>query len=176
MVPWILACVGVVVTAYFAGALLCTLDFGRFLSPSVDQPMGRTTKFLRIFLTLFFALIGLFIVLIDVHSKAGKRPGLGAIWLIAVSAAIFASFVPNPVVVTTNGISRSQTLHRKQFIRWEELDHYEVCKNVQGTSDVYYLRSSDGRTMKINDWTQDAGSLLKQIAPYKKLQEHPFRD
>lgn len=179
MVTWILACIGVITAAYFAAAVLGTLNFEEGIFAQGDHSFLLQTKFKRILFTSLFTIEGLFIVFIDVHSKTRNRPHLGTIWLIAVIAATFAFFVPGPVAVTPEGLSRHRNLRRDIFIPWDDLDHYEICKGEWGimglrVSDVYYLRMIDGRTLKVNEWSQDAGTLLGKIATYRKIQELPF--
>jgi len=179
MVTWILECIGVMTAAYFAAAVIGTLNFEEVIYASSDHSHRLHNKFKRVFFISLFTIEGLVLVFIDVHSKTHNRPHLGTIWLIAVIAATFAFFIPGPVVVTSEGLSRHRNLRRDVFIPWDDLDHYEICKGEWGimglgVSDVYYLRMIDGRTLKVNEWSQDAGTLLGKIATYRKIQELPF--
>jgi hypothetical protein len=130
---------------------------------------------MRAVATSMLAISGLVAIALD----PVLRNSLGTIWLVAAASAIFAFLVHGPVTVTADGLSRTRVLRPDIFVSWDQLDHYEVCKRVLGiwgASNVYYFRTRDGRTMKVNEWPQDLNVLLSEISHYKKLPELPFHN
>ncbi len=158
---------GVVVTAYFAGAAMSTIDLGEYFSGGFTP---KRNKWLRTLYTALFCIEGF--VLISIDGDLRNSPEF--IWPIAAVAGVIAFLVPGPVLVTPQGLSRTHTFRRDTFIRWDDLDHYEICTGTWGVADVYYIRTRDGRTLKINDGSQDGSLLLNKISQHKKLPRLPF--
>jgi hypothetical protein len=164
---WIAAGAGVFVTAYFAGAALSTIDLGEYYSSGLIPKPKR----MRAFSTAYFLIVGLILISIDREI----RNSLGLIWLIAAVVGVIAFVVPGPVLVTPEGLLRTHAFRRDTLIRWDELDHYEISTGTWGVADVYYIRTQDGRTLKINDGSQAGSLLLNKIGQYKKLPQLPFQ-
>jgi hypothetical protein len=69
------------------------------------------------------------------------------------------------------GFSRQRSLRRDIFIPLDTMDHFEICKGELGVmgwgvTDVYYFLALDGRTVKVNDRSQNVLTLLNKIATY----------
>lgn len=178
MVTWIGAFAGVLAAAYFGGIALneLTQSFAsNILSTAGETLLRRRAIFFRVFSTSWLAVTGILIISID----ADLRHSLGTIWLTVAATAILAFVIPGPVTITPDGLLRKNNFRKDTLIRWDVLDHYEIKKGAQGmadltVSDVYYFRAQDGRTIKVNDWTQDGHNLLSNIRQHKTLPERPF--
>ena len=173
MVSWIGAIAGIFAAAYFAGIALneLTQSFASNILSTADETLLRKRAiFSRIFSTLWLTVTGISIICID----ADLRHSLGTIWLTVAATASLAFVIPGQVTITPDGLLRKNNFRKDTLIRWDALDHYEIKKEAQGVSDVYYFRAQDGRTIKVNDWTQDGRDLLNNIRQHKTLPERPF--
>ena len=171
MVRLIVAYAGVIAAVYFGGVVICKLG-SRSLSYLTAGPSPGQAKSLLVVSISMLSLVAVLLIAFDTD----MRDSLGTIWITAIAAAILAITVPGPVTVTAEGLQRTNSFRRNTLIRWDDLDHYEVRKGSQGVSDVYYFRTRDGKTIKVNDWTQDGHDLLSKINQYKPLSESPTPD
>ena len=122
----------------------------------------------QVLMTSFHAILGTIIIATDTDLR--NSPAF--IWLLVAATAILALIAPNPVTITPQGLTRANNFRNGTIILWNELDHYEIKPRQWGVPDVYCFYSTNGRSIKVNDWAQSGEELLNQIRQYKSLPEH----
>lgn len=165
MATWTLTAAGVVVAAY------CSVEA---ISAVVGNNWGletpRAVRLTRPLLFAEFLIVGLMLFVIDPNFRNSP----GTVWIIAACPVTAAIFAPRMVMVTPKGLRRARFLRKDIFILWEDLDHYEIYRGTFGVADVYHIRTKDGRSIKINDVSQDGNALIRSIGNYKNLPRLPF--
>lgn len=64
---------------------------------------------------------------------------------------------------------------RVTSIAWQELDHYEKLRNPKTTTNVYFFRSVDGKTIPVEETGYDVKDLLQHIDSRRKIPEQPYQ-
>lgn len=164
---WALGSLGLAVNAYFLAFTISALPF----VPAVTDGSSSTRcealprrGFIRTIAVLLFV-----VFLIVFHSVLIQS--ILVVWSIAVLTAAIAYLAPGEILITTKGLLRAHPLRGNILLPWRKLDHYEIRKGIAGT---IYFRTRSGQTICVNNWTQSAPELLKQINPVAPLPEQPY--
>jgi hypothetical protein len=171
MLRWMLDIPGVVLIACLAGVLggrvMDTWDLTR---PIFDAEFRRRSRLHWILQASIYIIPG--ITLLYVDPEVRNSPAL--IWVVAAVLFFVALAVPGPILVSEQGLVRPHAIRGPLLVSWDDLDHYELSRGTWGVSDIYYIRTSSGRTLKINDSAQDVPALLHEIERYRTLERLPF--
>lgn len=114
-----------------------------------------------------------------ITSLAFEKPDIGYIAFMSVvglGCIVGAAYsLSTHYIVDNEGLSFVR-FWKKKTILWIDLDHYEIqTVSTPASNDTYLFRASDGTTIGMQDFGQDAKGLLACVQKHKHLKEKPYR-